>query len=628
MEWTHLNNYLGYEICPFCIFLSNQNNYFKAKHCTCLALFLSWQSLKVLYFMKSFFQFGLWLVLLGLVGCKTDTNESASNTIVVRAHADLVGLNPVTQSGGNALRTLKLILPSLVDFDPVMATFTPVLIDELPQKDENTTNVTYSFRFRKEARWPDGSPITVDDYIFSLKVAFNRKIRGNSWTRALGIIEKVEVDSSDNLGCRVILKKDISNAMGYFAGFELLPAYNYDPKRLLAPFPLDSFMTVEAFDRLWTAHSEITEFAQSFSQEKYIRDPKSVVGAGPYRLDSWVTNEQIVLVKKKNYWAEGLKNITALLAANPDTIIHKIVEDEVATSLLVKNNKLDVVSSLSAVTFLKLRDNKDVAANYDFYTPNAPTTYAVYMNTQSPKLGKSVRNALARCIDLRQIMDVATSGLGKNVISPLSLESPYYNNDLKPIGKDLKSAKALLSDAGWVDVDGDGVLEKEINGQTLPLELIVVVGSNNAGKVIAPIIKASAEKIGIKINIVAASGREILSRLRSPKFEMMILGISVSPTDYEPYSSWHSDNAGKKGKNYARFASNEMDKVIDQLRLAASEEEKKELYRKFQEILYAEQPVLYLYSPVKTIIVHNRWEPLISSVRPGYFENAFRLKKN
>ncbi len=578
--------------------------------------------------MKVFFRLGLWLILLEMVACKTAPNKRTSNTIVVRIQADLTGLNPVNKSGGNALRVIKQILPSLVDFDPVTTTFAPVLIEELPQKSEIDKKVAYSFRFREEAKWPNGRPITMDDYIFSLKVAFNRKIRGNGWTRALSVIEEVMVDTADNRACTVVLKKDIANALGYFTGFELLPEYNYDPKHLLAPYPLDNFMTVEAFDKLWTAHPEITEFAHSFSQEKYIRSPEGVVGAGPYRLDSWETNKQIVLVKRKNYWAEGLKGVTALLWAYPDTIIYKIVADEVATTLLVKNKQLDVVTNLSALEFLKLKENKTVAANYDFYTPSAPTTYSVYMNTQSPKLEKSVRNALARCIDLDQIIEVATSGLGEKTTSPLSKNSPYYNHDLKPIEKDIKKAKAILSAAGWIDTNGDGILEKEINGQRVPLELNVVTGSNTTGKVIAPILKESAKKIGIKINISAVAGREILSRLRSPKFEMAILGIAIPPTDYDPYSAWHSDNAGKKGKNYARLASSKMDEVINNLRLATTNDEKKKLYTAFQEVMYDEQPVLFLYSPVKTIIVQNRWIPLISSVRPGYFENAFRLKKN
>ncbi|RTZ78891.1 MAG: hypothetical protein DSY98_06645, partial [SAR324 cluster bacterium] len=107
-------------------------------------------------------------------------------------------------------------------------------------------------------------------YIFSLKVAFNRKIRGNSWTRALSIIADVIPDKTDNRACRVVLKKDIANVIGYFAGFELLPEYNYDPQHLLAPYPLDDFLTVEAFDKLWTAHPEITQFANLFSTESFI----------------------------------------------------------------------------------------------------------------------------------------------------------------------------------------------------------------------------------------------------------------------------------------------------------------------------------------------------------------------
>ena len=577
--------------------------------------------------MGVFFRFGFWLLIFGLFACKTETHETSSNTLVVRIQSDLPGLNPVNHSGGNG-RIIKQILPSLVDFDPISGAFTPVLIEALPQKEENTQKIIYSFRFRDEARWPNGHPITVDDYIFSLKVAFNRKIRGNSWTRALSIIEDVILDKTDNRACRVVLKKDIANVIGYFAGFELLPEYNYDPQHLLAPYPLNDFLTVEAFDKLWTAHPEITQFANLFSTEKYIRDPEGVVGAGPYRLGSWTTNEQIVLVKRKKYWADDIENITPILVGYPDTIIYKIVEDNVATSLLIKNKKLDLIPDIPVGDFLKLKANPTVAKNYDFYTPGSATSYFVLMNTQSPKLDRYVRNALARCIDLNQIIDVATSGLGKKTTSLLSPQSPYYNHSLKPIDIDIEKAKELLDEGGWQDINSEGVRFKQIDGQIIPLELNIIIGLNSAGKLVAPMLKSAAKKIGIKINIVSVNGREILSRLRSPKFEMAITGVSISPTEYNPHGSWHSTNANQKGKNFTRFSSKEMDKVIEDLQQATSAEEKKKLYNVFQKILYDEQPVLFLYSPVKAIIVQNRWEPLITSVRPGYFENAFRLKKN
>lgn len=583
---------------------------------------------KVLYTMKIFFRFIFWLILLGFLACKTDPNESLANALVIRIKADLSGLNPVNHSGGNALRVMNNVLPSLVDFDPVSGEMVPLLIDELPKRHTDTTKVVYSFRFRDEAKWPNGSPITVDDYIFSLKVAFNRKIRGNGWTRPLSIIQDVLVDSVDSRACTVVLKKDFANVVGYFAGFELLPAYHYDPKQLLKPYPLKQFLTVESFDKLWVGHPEITEFANSFSQEKYIRSPDGVVGAGPYRLAEWTSNEQIVLVKKENYWADGLVDITPILAGYPDTIIYKIVGDDVATSLLIKNAGVDVVPNINDVAFLKLKNDTDVSKKYNFYTPSSPKINMVLLNTQSPKLGKSVRNALARCIDLDQVIEVASSGLGAKVISPLGVKSVYYNRDLKPIEKNIEKAKELLANDGWMDANGDGILEKEINGQTIPLKLSLVVSANSIGKLVVPILKKSAEKVGIRINVVAVESRETLSRLRSPKFEMAFVGITTPPTDYNPYGSWHSENAGKKGKNYTRFSSSKMDQVIEGLMVASTVDEKKILYKEFQEILYDEQPVLFLFSPVKKIIVKKRWEPMITSVRPGYFDNAFRLKKD
>ncbi len=584
--------------------------------------------------MKLFPQVSLWLFfVIALLGCKPDYNEALSNTLVVRITADLKGLNPVLYRAGSSTRLMNLLIPTIVDFDPKTLAFAPVLIDSLPKEvvlpGENSDKVAYRFRFRKEAKWPDGSSITAKDYIFSLKVAFNRKIRGNSWTRVLSIIDKVITNPDDPKECTVVLKKKLANSLGYFAGFELLPEYHYDPNHLLAAFPLDDFVSIERFDKLWTAHPEITQFAQQFSQEKYIREPDGVVGAGPYRLAKWEVNDQIVLVKRKNYWADQLSPPSTLLVGYPDTIVYKIVADEVATKLKIKNKELDLVSNLSASDFIKFKKDPIIRENYNFFTPISQEFYVVILNTKSPKLDNNVRIALAKSIDVNQILEATVSGLGKRIISPLSPNSPYYHHGLEPIKKDIQAAKELLAQAGWRDNDHDGILEKEIHGKVVPLELTMVAGGTSPiGMSSAPIIKAEAAKVGIKVNILGTTNSEILSKLRSPKFEMALVRFITSPTDYMPYGSWHSDNAGLKGKNYSRYSSTEMDAIIDSLQMSQKQEEKKKAYLRFQENLYENQPVIFLFSPDKTIIVQKRWEPLITPIRPNFFENSFRLKKN
>lgn len=585
---------------------------------------------KLFTLMNHFSRVFFLLLVVGLAGCKPDVEQQSSNTLVVRISAELNGLNPVISRPVGSNRLMTQILPSLVDFDPKTLQMAPVLIEALPKKVElsgdNEGKVAYQFHFRKEAKWPNGSPITIKDYIFSLKVAFNRKIRGNSWTRPLAIIEGVIENPNDDKEGTVILTRDGESIMGYFAGFELLPEYQYDPNHLLQPFALKDFVGVENFDKLWTKHPEIAEFAQAFSQEKYVRSPDGVTGAGPYRLDDWVTNEQITLVKRANYWADNLK--IPLLDNFPDTIIYQIVADEVATVQKIKNVELDIVADMSPGQFVKLKQNPNVTKNYDFYTPVSQKFYLFLMNNQLPKLDKSVRNALARCIDLDQLLDVAAAGLGEKIISPLSPQSYYYHKGLKPIQKNLDKAKSLLAQAGWKDSNGDGTVEKEINGVAVPLEIdLLIGGTNSIARAIAPIFKSEAAKIGVKINVVSTNGREFMSKVRGPKFEMAIARFIASPTDYMPYGSWHSDNAGKKGKNYARYSSSQMDAVISQLQKASTTEAKQQAYTKFQEILYEDQPVLFLFSPVKTVIVQNRWEPVVAAIRPGYFENSFQLKK-
>ncbi len=572
-----------------------------------------------------------WLILLlSFAACKPEEASQTSNTLTVRIKGSVEGFNPVTSNKLSYIQ--KWIFPSLVNFDPESEKLAPVLIDSLPEKVTIDTGIyagapAYRFRFLDAAKWPNGSDITAKDYIFSLKVALNKGIKDNSLIRTYSpIIRDVLPAPKDNKSFIVVLQKEIINVTAYLGGFALLPAYHYDPKHLLDSFVLSDF--VKDFEQLKKKHPAILEFAKDFNSEKYIRDPKEIVGAGPYRLARWDANEQLILVKKENFWADKLPQKSVYITGNPDTLIYKIVPDEVATSLMLKNEQLDLVADMREEQFVKLKSNPTIAEKYNFFTPSSPGYYLILLNNRSPKLTKPVRKALAQCISLDQINQVATAGLGTKVVGLLSPNSPYYDHDLKPIKQDIAQAKKRLQEEGWTDSDHDGILDKTIHGKKTPLILkLLSANSTGVGQVVSPVIKEAAAKIGIKIVIQGASLKQIIGGLRSHDYDMALVRFVTSPADYMPYGSWHSDNAGKNGRNFTGYSSSRTDSVITALQEAHTTAKKKELYRQFQENIYEDQPVIFLFSPTKTLVVHKRWEPVVSSVRPGYFEGGFRLKK-
>ncbi len=577
----------------------------------------------------SYKHIALILFVLLLIRCKTDTIKTGSNTLIVKSAVEAAGLNPVISDDGPNHLYAKLYT-TLVNFDPTTTHLVPLLIDSLPRRVIIDTgiykgDVAYQFTIRNEAKWTDGQPILIDDYVFSIKVALNRKIMKNKWLKSLSFIK--DIIPLDTRSCQVILDQDRAKAAAYFAGFELLPAHHYDPNHFLKPFAIKRFVGAN-FDKLVAENEKIEQFAQEFTSEKYLRDPAYIMGAGPYKIVKWDFNDKIILTRKENYWGANLSNKYALLAAKPDTLIYKLVKDDISTVSYLKNKQLDLVTDLPADQFVKLKNDPNVNSLFDFYTPKTKDYYVIGLNNRLSKLSKPVRKAFAKCIDIDELIEVATEGLGKRVRSPINEMSPYFDTSLQLIKKNHQEAKELLEEDGWLDKDGDGILEKEINGKQVDLTLDFLCASSiSISKTISPIIKKEAAKLGIKVNVVYENWGSIVQKLLNRQFDMALFRLSSPPFDYQPYSTWHSDNTGKNGRNHTGYSSPKMDSIIMNLENVKTDQERKKYYIQFQKLIVEDQPIVFLFYPVKTIIVNNQWKPLVSTVRPGYFENAFQLKK-
>ena len=68
-------------------------------------------------------------------------------------------------------------------------------------------------------------------------------------------------------------------------------------------------------------------------------------------------------------------------------------------------------------------------------------------------------------------------------------------------------------------------------------------------------------------------------------------------------------------------------KIIDEIRVTLDPEVRKKLNFKIQEIIYEEQPCVFLFVPSELIAIHNRFEGTETSpMRPGYRDATFKVR--
>src|SRR5205085_11635248 len=109
------------------------------------------------------------------------------------------------------------------------------------------------------------------------------------------------------------------------------------------------------------------------------------------------------------------------------------------------------------------------------------TYYYLGLNLRSPKFSdKRVRQALAHLLDIPSILKTVYYNLGEQVIGPVNpAKKKEYNNEIIPYAFDPEKAKSLLADAGWKDSNGDGIVDRMIDGKKQEFTIDFIYNAGN-----------------------------------------------------------------------------------------------------------------------------------------------------
>jgi len=140
-----------------------------------------------------------------------------------------------------------------------------------------------------------------------------------------------------------------------FAGYYVIPEYNYDPNKIMRKFAIRDLNTDEKRSNL-KSNTDIINFATEFNSEKYARDPKYVSGFGAYRLESWTTGQEIVLKRKDSWWGDKFADRREFWAF-PKKVKFKIINDQNTAMTALKDGQIDAFEAIPAKEYLELEKN-------------------------------------------------------------------------------------------------------------------------------------------------------------------------------------------------------------------------------------------------------------------------------
>ena len=297
----------------------------------------------------------------------------------------------------------------------------------------------------KDYKWSDGQPVTIDDYIFAYQAIGNKDYTGvrydDDYKNVVGMEDYHDgkadsvsgLEKVDDYTVKIHFK-EMSPSMQLAGGS--VCAYIM-PKHIFKDIP-------EA----------------EWEQSDYVRGTK-FVGLGQFKIESIVAGESVTLVPNEHYY-KGVAKVDKVVmeVVSPDNIVSEMKAGnyDIAT---MPNSQYEAYKDLTNVTFLGSQ-----ASAYEYI--------GFHLGKYDKETGKNVTDPNAKMADvnLRQAMAYALDidAAGQNLYNGLQHSSnsiiiPFfkdvYNKDQEGFSYNPEKAKQLLDEAGYKDVDGDGIRENK-----------------------------------------------------------------------------------------------------------------------------------------------------------------------
>ena len=318
---------------------------------------------------------------------------------------------------------------------------------------------------------------------------------------------------------------------------------------------------------------------------------RAPVGTGPYAMVEFTPGQSVVLEAHEGYHRGE--------PATP-TMNFQIITDLVAAASALAAGQVDYVEEMTPDAYEAVRDNPSVKiAEYPGFLH-----LELQFNVREGRLFSDVnlRKAMQLCIDKEGTVAAATNGTALPIESETPPASWAFNPDIAPTERDVEAATALIEESGWT-LGADGVYT---NGdQRLAAEVLVRAGQSDRINFMQLLAEQVAE-CGFEITVNPADFQTVLipalDRAWAPDgFDAYFGGWSAS-VDPDPFSLWHCSQVSTEERpelfNYIGYCNPEVDQIIEAGLATSDQEERRELYFRFQEILAEEQPYLFAYAPL------------------------------
>lgn len=483
----------------------------------------------------------------------TDTQTQASSiadrdTLNIVLADEIVSLDPAYSYDNLTNQVVNQITQGLLYFD-----YSGQLQNQLCSSWEAKDATTYVYEIRDDVCFSDGSPMTMEDVLFSLNRHMDEDVASYlAWMYA-------NVDSIEQTGdWEITVHLSEPDAAWQYA-----------------------FAT--------TAGHIISKKYYEEHTEDFGQPGVGVIGTGPYVLDSWTTGSEIKLKYNENYWDK--ENVPQF-----KNIDFKIITDANTQAATLASGQADYMFDPPT----EMLDTIRSAENMNVEEVDGWTVLWMAMNCQSgPFSDVNVRKAVAYALDKDSLYDGVLTENGSYAKNGMPFSSALYGSESDSWTdyaetavdekNDLEKAKEYLAKSAYPD----------------GFDCSLYINQDSIYNSIAVYVQSALSQIGINVTIETKSGDE-MSNIQFGSTRDYDLAIVRWTADYpdvsgQLYPLFYSANIAEGGGNTSCYSNPEVDKLLEQEVASIDMKERTELMQQALTIIANDTPMIAFDYPYKRV---------------------------
>lgn len=475
---------------------------------------------------------------------------------------DLSTMNPLLSSSVAESEIVSLTSFGLFGFDWNLIPFAAkeYVLSWQTSKDHMFDKVV----MRDDLVWSDGKPITAHDVAFSFKLIMSSAVPVPAQRTGTDQLHWVEAYDDHTL---VYFHKAPLATNVFNLNFQVVPKHVFEKSVVEDPALRNS-----AYHRNLENHP---------------------VTGGPYEVARWSRGQEVLLKRRESFYMHDGKEVREKPYFSQ--MRFRIIEDGNTRLLALKSGDIEE-SELEAEQWVTQ------TAGPEFYRENTrvwgPEWKYMYIgwNMDTKKVpffsDLRVRQAMAYALNYKEMLDDLCFGLYTQCTGVNHPDAwTYPKNPSKPFAQDLDKAENLLDEAGWVDSDGDGIRDKEINGRLVPFEFSLLVSNKPDRIAICNLLRENLESIGVLCHISPLEAAVFQERVFNKNFEAEMAGWASGA---DPSLERNIFGTGE-GRNFGSYSNPEVDRLFLEAMKTFDREKQAEIYGRIHTLIYEDQPYLFLY---------------------------------